>query len=286
MAEGRVAWRDGAITIADRWTYHWGASRRPFIHPLTTPRGHGLTIDAPLDHPWHHALWFAIKFVNGDNFWEEMAPYGVLRHRDDPRVMAAESDDAISVSGFLDWIAPDRETVVLRERRTLTHREVDADSYAIDVAVELTPQVDVELDRTPFNGNWGGYGGLAFRGRPDLVDSELLLAGGDPTERVLGTRAPWLHLGGRIGRDDVGIALFDAPTNPAHPVPWYASTRAPTYGDGWANFVNAAFLWNGPRTLAAGEALALEHRVIVHDGAWDGARVDREWQAYRAGFPD
>ena len=29
-------------------------------------------------------------------------------------------------------------------------------------------------------------------------------------------------------------------------MPWYGSTRADTYGDGWANFVNAAFLWDEP----------------------------------------
>lgn len=284
MADSQVDWREGAITVAGRWTYRWGASRRPFIHPLVTPAGHELTVDAPADHPWHHALWFAIKFVNGDNFWEEMAPYGVLRHRDDPPVMAAESDDAVSVSGFLDWVAPDRTTVVLRERRTLTHREVDPDSYAIDVAVELTAQVDVELDRTPFNGEWGGYGGLTFRGRPDLVDSQLLLAGGEPSARIEGEPAPWLHLAGTVDDEMVGIAILDAPTNPTHPVPWYASTQAPTYGTGWANFVNAAFLWDGSRSLGAGESLTIDHRVLVHDGSWEGARVEAEWQAYRAGF--
>ncbi len=47
---------------------------------------HVLTRDAPDDHPWHHGLWFTIKFVDEDNFWEEMAPYGVLRHDGPPEV--------------------------------------------------------------------------------------------------------------------------------------------------------------------------------------------------------
>ena len=72
------------MTIADRWTYEWSARRRPFIHPLHTPSGLVLTRDAPDDHPWHHGLWFTIKFVNGENFWEEYDEYGVLRHAGPP----------------------------------------------------------------------------------------------------------------------------------------------------------------------------------------------------------
>ena len=84
--KARTLMTDESTTVADRWTYHWGASRRPFVHPLRTPAGHVLTRDAPDDHPWHHGLWFAIKYVDGDNFWEEMAPYGVLRHDGPPDV--------------------------------------------------------------------------------------------------------------------------------------------------------------------------------------------------------
>ncbi len=48
------------------------------------------------------------------------------------------------------------------------------------------------------------------------------------------------------------VAILDHPANVRFPPPWYASTRAETYGDGWANFVNAAFLWDGPLLVPAG----------------------------------
>ena len=71
--------------------------RRPLDLPVGRPQapppppgahagGAVLTRDAPEDHPWHHGLWFTIKFVDDDNFWEEMAPYGVLRHDGPPEV--------------------------------------------------------------------------------------------------------------------------------------------------------------------------------------------------------
>jgi hypothetical protein len=277
-----VVWSDGATTVRDRWTYHWGARRRPFVHPLRTPAGHVLTVDAPDDHPWHHGLWFTIKFVGGDNYWEEMAPYGVLRHRDDPPVVAALDGETAQLAGWVDWIAPDRETVVIRERRSITDRTLGPDAYALDIEVELHAAHDVVLDRTPFNGDWGGYGGLTLRGRPELVDTSLTLPDRSGVDRLLGEPAPWLAIDGRVGDDEVGVLLIDAPTNPVHPVPWYASTRAATYGAGWSNFVNAAFLWDGPMTLAAGQPLRIEHRVCVHDGRWDPDRCTSEWAAYRA----
>jgi hypothetical protein len=56
-------------------------------------------------------------------------------------------------------------------------------------------------------------------------------------------------------------------------VPWYGSTRAATYGDeGWSNFLNAAFLWNGPIEVAKGETIPFDYRVVVHDGIWSRER--------------
>lgn len=249
----------------DLWTYAREARKRPHVHPLRAPSGAVLTRDAPPDHPWHHALWFTIKFVNDENFWEEEPPYGVLRHIDDRT---------------LHWIRPDRETVAIVEDRALAHVDLGVDAYAIDWSTTLVPQTNVVLDRTPFT-TWGGYGGLALRGRSDWTDTRLLVDGIGERERVLGERGRWCDLSGSVDGATAGVLLLDAPTNPSHPVPWYGSTRAATYGDeGWSNFLNAAFLWDGPIEVAAGESLAFTYRVVVHDGIWDDAQCERAWQAW------
>lgn len=273
----QISRQDGGITVADRWTYNWAARRRPSIHPLRSPAGDVLTRDAPDDHPWHHALWFTIKFVNEENFWEEYDKYGVLRHVGEPAVI--EDGDRVTLAGELRWIRPDRETVALTETRRITHVPLDDGSYAIDLATELVPAVDTRFDRTPFT-TWGGYGGLALRGRGDWHDTRLLLSDGREVARVLGDPGEWCDLSGMVGEDEreAGMAFFDAPSNPRHPVPWYASTKADTYGEeGWSNFLNAAFLFHDGLDVPAGETLALRHRVVVHDGIWD---VDRVRDAY------
>ena len=266
------------------WTYQWEDVPRPFVHPVRTPAGRVVSVEAPDDHPWQHALWFTIKFVNGENFWEEYGEFGTLRQAEPPEVRAAADGTVTGVSRIA-WVRPDGVTVVADEVLALTHRPMadQPDAHVIDWDVRFTPSVAVELDRTPYT-TWGGYGGLTLRGRPDWHDTRLLLATsgdepGDGLEQVLGDRAGWCALDGPLsdedGEHDVGVVLLDHPSNPGHPVPWYASTRQPAYGiDGWTNFLNAAFLWDGPLTLAAGEELRLRYRFVVHDGRWDRDRIE------------
>lgn len=262
--------------MAGSWTAVWDAPR-PFVHPLRTPSGAVLTVEAPDDHPWHHGLWSTIKLVNGENFWEEYGEFGLL-HTTSVRQQGTQ------VTASIDWIRPDGVTVAVRETRTIAEAAVElagTDGYALDWQVELLPMVDTTFDRTPFT-TWGGYSGLTLRGAPDWHDSVVMLPDGRPRDRVLGEPAPWcaLHGTARTATGDetrAGVAIFDHPGNPNHPTPWYASTRADTYGEGWANFANAAFLWDGPLTRRAGETLSLRHRVLVHDGEPTAAGIARAY---------
>jgi hypothetical protein len=269
-----------STTPSPLWRYVWQDVPRPFVHPLVTPAGHVLSRQAPEDHPWHHALWFTIKFVDGDNFWEEFAPFGTLVHDGQP----ATSDD--TVTGTLDWVRPDG-TIALRSHRTLSAGAVrDGTWWALDWTETLVAEAgDVVLDRTPFEG-WGGYGGLTLRGAGDWTDTRLLLDDGSSHDRVLGVGSRWCDLSGSVASAppaSAGVLLCDHPDNPRHPVPFYASTRAATYGEGWSNFCNAAFLWADPLRLAAGEELSMRYRVVVHDGLWDADRCESAWQDWVAG---
>ncbi len=255
----------------------WNTSR-PHIHPLLAPNGGILTIDAPADHPWHHGLWFTIKYVNGENFWEEYGEFGRL-------VTESVVVDGATTTAVIDWQRPEGADTVLRETRTIRVSDVEGGCYYIDWTEALTPIVDVTLDRTPFT-TWGGYGGLTFRGAPDFTDTQLVSDTG-MYERRLGEPGAWCAING-IAHDgegrarEAGVLIIDHPRNLNAPVPWYASTRAATYGDGWANFVNAAVLWDGPVNVARGETLVLCYRVIVHDDHWDGQRCATAAAAWAA----
>jgi Family of unknown function (DUF6807) len=259
------------------WTYVWWHRRKPHVHPLATPSGRVLTRVEPPDHPWQRGLWFVVKFVDGDNFWEEGDPdgWGVQRHVAPPEVSAG------AVTGDLVWIRPDRTTVAAREHRRLAHVPLDGDAYAVDWDVTLRVPADAVLDRSPPTGGWGGYSGLAFRGRDDWRNTQLLLDDGVARDQVAPQRSRWCDLSGTVDGGPAGVCVLDHPANPAHPVPFYATTRArPGYGEGWSNTVYPSFLWDGPLSLAAGDELRFRYRVVVHDGVWDAARAGSAWEAF------
>lgn len=265
------------------WSCNWDAVR-PCVHPLRTRAGHLLTVDAPADHPWHHGLWCTIKFVDSDNFWEEYGDFGTHRVVTTTD-LAPTTEHRGGVHAAIEWVRPDGETVALVERRTITEVAVDDTAYALDWRVELAPTAPTTFDRTPFT-TWGGYGGLTLRGAPDWTDSTLLLADRAGTsDRVLGERARWCALVGAVAGSAVSVALFDHPSNPSHPTPWYASNRADTYGDGWANFANAAFLWDGPQTHPGPghPPLVLRHLVVVADGPVSAELLDPLWRRWVQG---
>jgi hypothetical protein len=236
---------------------------KPFVHPLVSPGGRTLTRAGSPTHPWQRGLWFAVKFVDGDNFWEEHDPYGVQRE---------------AGGGRVEWIRPDG-TLALEEDRSVERSPLagGGGGEVIDWHTELRTPGDapVLLDRTPYT-TWGGYGGLALRGAGDWADTRITLADGSTHRRPEGVPSRWCDLSG----PDAGIALLDHPHNPRHPVPWYGATRSWVYGDDWSNFVNAAFLFHEPMTLQPGAPLRLRYRVIVHDGTWSAANVQDAWEAW------
>jgi hypothetical protein len=269
-----------AIELADPalelplWRYVYGGRPKPFFHPVCTPAGHCLTLFEPHDHVWHRGLWFTIKFVNGENFWEEHAPFGT-QQTDLPPSVEHLAGGRIAIQSRLKWVRPDGQAAVFHERRRLGYTPLDGESYALDFQMELTAQADLTLDRTPFT-TWGGYGGLIVRGNRNWQETRLLFSDGSTSDRPTGARANWCDLAGKLdgGLDRTGgIAIFDHPDNPRHPTPWYGATGA-------GHYFNAAFLFHEPMSVASGETLTFRYRALVHDRIWEAERLAAAYAAY------
>ncbi|HYH10988.1 MAG TPA: PmoA family protein [Thermomicrobiales bacterium] len=252
------------------WTLSYTGRPKPFFHPVRSPSGQLLSLLEPADHLWHRGLWFTIKFVNGDNFWEERPPFGTQRVAGLPEIRHPAPDIA-ELDLSLDWLAPDGGERVIAEQRTIRSRAT-ADALVIDWRTELTAERDVTLDRTPYT-TWGGYGGLSFRGSRSWLVDRFLLSGDRVEGRPAGQAGSWCEMSGPVdGGPDLsaGLAMLDHPDNPRHPTPWYAG------GAGSGNFLNAALLFHEPMTLGQGETLALRYRILIHDGIWDATRLESE----------
>jgi len=263
------------------WRYVYGGKPKPFFHPLRTPAGYTLTLFEPHDHVWHRGLWFTIKFINGENFWEERESDGGFGTQVTPvpPTLTPEADGALRIGQQLEWTRPGGTGIVFRENRRIVHRPMGEDAYALDWDVALAAQADLLLDRTVFT-TWGGYGGLTVRGNRNWQKTRLLFADGSTSDRPTPVPSNWCDLSGVFdgGRDaHGGVAMFDDPRNIRHPSPWYGGT-------GPGHYFNAAFLFNEPLKVAQGETLRLRYRVLVHDGIWDADRLNRAYADYIADY--
>jgi hypothetical protein len=256
------------------WRYVYGGKPKPFFHPVCTPAGHCLTLFEPHDHIWHRGLWFTIKFVNGENFWEERAPYGTQRTALPPSVEHG-ADGRIVLDSNLAWVQPNGVGVVFHDQRRISYVPLDAESYALDFETALTAQDDLTLDRTVYT-TWGGYGGLILRGTRNWQATQLLFPDGSTSDRPTGIPATWCDLSGKLdgGHEQTGgAAIFDHPDNPRHPTPWYGAT-------GPGHYFNAAFLFHEPMSIANDQTLAFRYRVLIHDQIWERERLQAAYEAY------
>jgi hypothetical protein len=256
------------------WRYVYGGKPKPFFHPLRTPAGFCLSLFEPHDHVWHRGLWFTIKFLNGENFWEENGDFGTQTSALPPSVSHSEGG-VIAWAHEQEWQRPQGAGSVFHETRVITYRPLDAASYALDWDICLRAQSDVFLDRTPFT-TWGGYGGLTMRGNRNWQKTRLLLSDDTTHDRPIGVPALWADLSGTFdgGRDQSGgIALFDHPENVRHPSPWYGATGA-------GHYFNAAFLFHETMQLAEGEELRLRYRALIHDGVLDAPQLQAAYDKY------
>lgn len=259
---------------APLWRYTYGGKPKPFFHPLHTPAGFNLSLFEPHDHIWHRGLWFTIKFINKENFWEETDAFGTQQPVLAPTVRHGV-DGVIEWTHDQRWMRPEGASCVFEETRHITYRPIDHECYAIDWDVQLTAQADLELDRTPFT-TWGGYGGLILRGNRNWQQTRVLLSDDSTHERPTGQNAVWGDLSGIFdGAADRwgGLAIFDHPENRRHPSPWYGATGA-------GHYLNAAFLFHEPMQLKQGELLRLRYRCLVHDNIWETARLQHAYDQY------
>lgn len=257
------------------WQYQYNTLPKPCIHPLCTPAGHSLTLFEPHDHVWQRGLWFAIKFVNDDNFWEEREPFG--RQETVGAVnLQQDLDGKVHLTTKLKWRRPEDGTTLITEQRRMIYTPFVMDAYTLDFEFTLRAVCNLTLERTPFT-TWGGYGGLAFRGTRNWEETRLIFADGSTSERPTGQRAPWCDLAGKLDggpNRTGGLAIFDHPDNPRYPTPWYGNNQPGYY------FVNAAFLFEKPMQLPEGDTLTLRYRVLVHDGVWEQGQLQDAYDAY------
>ncbi len=101
-------------------------------------------------------------------------------------------------------------------------------------------------------------------------------------KQVWGQRADWVDYYGRVGQEEVGVAIFDSPRNLRHPTYWHARG----YGLFAANPLGIREFTRDPArdgswTIRQGRSLTFRYRVLIHHGDVRQGGVAQAYEIYR-----
>jgi Family of unknown function (DUF6807) len=285
--------------------------KKPVLYPLRSPRGTLVTRGYPLDprpgervdHPHHVGLWLNYGDVSGIDFWNnsearaaDAAKMGTVVHRRVAEAKGGAGQGVLEVEA--DWVMPDG-SVSLEERTryifraepearlidritTLTARartvlgESKEGLLGIRVARELEHPADKHEVFTDASGRPSAVPVLDNKG----VTGVYLSSEGLKGDAVWGTRARWVTLTGKIGDEEVTVAILDHPRNPNHPTYWHARG----YGLFAANPIAAQSYRkeDAPRktTLEPKESLTLRYRIVLRSRATPATEAESDWKRF------
>jgi len=250
--------------------YRYGKSLpKPYVHPLYAPNQAVLTLDSPPDHKHHRALMIGWTEVNGYDFWGEPkstpGPHGFTMHQKFER-MREKSGELTAVNH---WVAGGR--ILLVERRTLRAHPPGTDTLALDWESELkTGGSEVTL-----KAHKNGFDGLGIRFVHKMDGGKALNSEGTNTiEQANGQAARWCAYCGELESGGPGgAAIFDHPSNPRHPNPFYVMKSR--FG-----FLSVAPTFRDPFRVAARQSLRLRYLVVAFLGEPDKAKLDSLYTAW------
>lgn len=280
-------------------TYYFDpAVAKPYLQPLRSARGTVVTREFPIGNevpsqnehdpalePHQRPIYFAHGDINGLNFWAEQAfqkyygkgndfRYGrttflelenVKSGRNSGEIRArfnladpagkplAEEIQTYVFSGGPDRRVIDCQFVILANHGPVKIADTKEGIFAIRVTKALEPPL--------------GH----------MVNSN----GGEDEKQIWGRRADWVDYDGRVGGEEVGIAVFDSPRSFRHPTYWHA--RA--YGLMAANPFGIREFTHDPSqdgsyTIPEGESVTFRYRVLIHEGNHEQAHVAEGYQQY------
>jgi Methane oxygenase PmoA len=284
--------------------------KKPVLFPIKTSKGTTITRGYPLeprpnertDHPHHVGLWMNYESVNGLDYWnnstaidslKRLEKYGTIRHTG---ITQVKNGKVGKLKVTADWIEKDGTGKVILKETTLYKFSGKGDIRIIDRSTTLTA-FDGEV---AFNDVKDGYFALRVArelehpsDKPDVftdangietkvkvLNNEGIVGKYRSSEKIEGeavwsTRAKWMNLSGKIGSENIAIAMIDNPKNINYPTYWHARG----YGLFALNPLGEKVFTNGKKTLdlklKKGESITFNYRVVVKSGELTDAELDK-----------
>jgi Methane oxygenase PmoA len=267
-------------------TFYYGAdANKPYLAPLRSATGKIVTRHYPMetvegesrDHVHHRGLWFSYDDVNGIKFWGNDPSYktaDIGKIVVENAKLESHAGSAV-VKAVMNWNDPTGKTI-LREDRVMTFISKPA-LRIIDFDITLTAPNKVTFGDT----KEGAFAirladALAEKNGGKMVNAE----GAVGMKNVWGKRSNWVDYFGMLEGEQLGIAIFDHPSNPRHPTYWHSRDYGLFALD---PFGQHAFDESAPEshwTVEAGGSLHFRWRVVIHSGDAASAHVAELYKQY------
>ena len=284
--------------------------KKPVLFPIKTSKGTAITRGFPLaprpnertDHPHHVGLWLNYESVNGLDYWNNstaitpenrLQKYGTIRHTG---ISQMKNGKVGKLEVTADWIEKDGTGKIVLKEKTLYKFYGKNDLRMIDRQTTLTA-TDGDV---AFNDVKDGFFALRVArelehpsDKPDVftdangIETKVKVLNNDGVvgkyksseniegEAVWSTRAKWMNLSGKIGAENIAIAMIDHPRNINYPTYWHARG----YGLFALNPLGEKVFSNGKKTLnfslKKGESITFNYRVVVKSGELTAAELDK-----------
>ena len=244
----------------------------PFFFPVNGPvTGGSVTSMRNGEYPHHSSLFFGCDLVNGGNFWQEGLERG--------RIISVNAEiikqggDTVIITDECIWSRPGAISPVKDTRRiTITSPSVSISQ--IDVEINMEMLIDVSIKKT-------NHSLFSVRMASDLSvinGGTIINAEGLKNEKeTFGKPSSWMDYYGKRGNTIEGLAIFQHPSNPWYPSPWFTRdygfmSPTPMY---WPE--NGAEIF-----MKKGDILNLRYRVLVHAGDQKEAKIAEAYEKYKS----
>lgn len=243
----------------------------PFFYPVNGPASGGsVTSMRNAEYPHHSSLFFGCDLVNGGNYWQEGLERG--------RIISVNAEikkqggDTVLINDECIWSRPGAISPV-KDTRTIIITSPSASVSQIDVEITMEMLIDVIIKKTNhslFSARMAAD--LSVKNGGTMINAEGIKGEKD----TFGKNSPWIDFYGKRGDATEGLAIFQHPSNPWYPSPWF--TR--DYG-----FMSPTPMYwpeNGSETIMKkGTVLKLRYRVIVHAGDHNQAKIAEAFEKYK-----
>lgn len=274
-----LRYNHGAVPVPEGTPPHFAASesyeRGDYIHPLYGPYGEELTEDYPRDHPHHRGVWWSWPVTRyRDQVADIWAVVGVWSR---PVQTCDTSVGPVfaTIQAQNRWEFGKGRLPIAYEQVWIRAFERTGRSRFVDIELRLQAEApDVAIGGRPK----AGYGGFSLRAAP-CQDRQITLHL-DP--ETASPRRAWIDYSGRFagGRGLAGVAIFEHVDNPNYPNPLHEYPQCNCVMPAYPAEREVVLPQMRDVATSKDKPLVLKHRLWIHAGGPDEARLGDVWAAY------